>query len=365
EEIEPVITNDTYGWLLTVYKPVLDADGHCVCYAAADISMHELESEVRGFIAKMLSLFAGFFAMVVSVGLWFADFNMILPVNTIATVANDFAYNSTEERDKSVLRVRDMDIRTGDEIENLYHAILKLASDSMRQVEQITEKNDLINRMQNSMILVLAEMVESRDANTGQHVRKTAAYVEIIMDQLKKEGIFVEDLTDEFIQDVINSAPLHDIGKITIPDAILNKPGRLDDEEFAIMRSHAAAGRDIISDIIEMVPDSKFLREARNLAAHHHERWDGKGYPDRLSGEEIPLSARIMAVADVFDALVSTRSYKKGFPFEKAMDIIREGVGTQFDPQVAEAFIHASDRVREVAESFGEVYETQNNLTKS
>ncbi|MBQ9632410.1 MAG: HD domain-containing protein, partial [Lachnospiraceae bacterium] len=152
----------------------------------------------------------------------------------------------------------------------------------------------------------------------------------------------------------INSAPLHDIGKITIPDAILNKPGRLDDAEFEIMRSHAAAGRDIISNIIDMVPDSDFLKEARDLAAHHHERCDGKGYPDRLSGEEIPLSARIMAVADVFDALVSKRSYKDGFPFEKAMSIIREGIGTQFDPQVAEAFMRSADRVREVAESFKE-----------
>ena len=363
ESIEPIVSNDKYGWLLTVYVPVYDSEGHCQCYAAADISMSDLKNNMQNFIVKMLSLFLGFFVLVVSVGLWIADYNVILPVNTIAAVANDFAYNSEVERDESVVRIRDLDIRTGDEIENLYHAILKLAADTMRQLGQITEKSRHIENLQHSMILVLADMVESRDENTGQHVRKTSAYVEIIIEELRREGLFSDQLTDEFAEDVIHSAPLHDIGKITIPDAILNKPGRLNDDEFMIMRSHAAAGRDIISNIIEMVPDSQFLKEARNLAAHHHERWDGKGYPDGLSGEDIPLSARIMAVADVFDALVSTRSYKKGFPFEKAISIIEEGIGTQFDPQVARAFLNISDKARNIAENFEETLEEKGSLS--
>ncbi len=352
--IEPVVSNDRFGWLLTFYEPVDNSKGECVCYAAADISMYVLENELRRFIARMLSLLLGFFALILATSLWFTDYNITLPINTIAMTAGDFAYKTEEDREESVHKIRDLDIRTGDEIENLYHAVLKLSADTMRQLGQISEKNDKIEKMQHSLILVLADMVESRDENTGQHVRKTSAYVELIINELKREGMFVDRLTDEFIYDVINSAPLHDIGKITIPDAILNKPGRLDDNEFMIMRSHAAAGRDIISNIIDMVPDSEFLKEARNLAAHHHERWDGKGYPDGLSGEEIPLSARIMAVADVFDALVSTRSYKKGFPFEKAMDIIKEGIGTQFDPTVAEAFLKVSEEARVIAESFGE-----------
>lgn len=197
-------------------------------------------------------------------------------------------------------------------------------------------------------------MVESRDQNTGDHVRKTAAYVAIIMRELRKEHIYEDQLTDEFMADVINSAPLHDVGKIHVPDAILNKPGKLTDEEFEQMKEHTTAGRDIITQAMNTVSDanSTYLAEARNLAHYHHEKWNGKGYPDGLQGTDIPLSARIMAVADVFDALVSRRSYKEPFTFEKAMDIIREGGGTHFDPNVAEAFIRAGDEVRTIMNTY-------------
>ena len=152
----------------------------------------------------------------------------------------------------------------------------------------------------------------------------------------------------------MNAAPLHDIGKIHVSDVILNKPARLTDEEFKEMQKHTTLGSKIIDRAIDMVPDSVYLKEAKNLSEYHHEKWNGKGYPYGISGEEIPLSARIMAVADVFDALVSRRSYKEPFSFEKAMDIIRTDAGTHFDPLVAEAFLGAEEEVRKVAESFGQ-----------
>ena len=141
------------------------------------------------------------------------------------------------------------------------------------------------------------------------------------------------------------------MGKIRVPDALLNKPGRLNDEEFAQMRKHAVDGGEIIRRAIHTVArnDTGYLREAENMACYHHEKWDGSGYPEGLRGEEIPLSARVMAVADVFDALVSVRSYKKGFPVDKALDIIREGSGTHFDPNIVRAFMDAEDEVRRVA----------------
>jgi response regulator RpfG family c-di-GMP phosphodiesterase len=215
-------------------------------------------------------------------------------------------------------------------------------------------QNEKINKLQNGLIMVLADMVESRDENTGDHVRKTAAYVNLIAQELRKAHIYEDQLTDEFIRDVVNSAPLHDVGKIHIPDAILNKPGKLTDEEFEKMKTHTTAGSDIITKAMSMVSDtsSSYLEEARNLAHYHHEKWNGKGYPEGLKGEEIPLSARIMAVADVFDALVSRRSYKDPFPFEKAMDIIREGSGSHFDPNIAEVFIKASDEVRRIMNTY-------------
>ena len=155
------------------------------------------------------------------------------------------------------------------------------------------------------------------------------------------------------MRDVVNSAPLHDIGKIQVSDTILNKPGKLTDEEFEIMKTHTTAGAEVIANAIKMVSaeNSGYLNEAMDLAHYHHEKWNGTGYPCGLKGEETPLSARIMAVADVFDALISKRSYKEGFPFEKAMAIIDEGSGSHFDPQVAGAFLRASDEVYRVMNS--------------
>ena len=224
---------------------------------------------------------------------------------------------------------------------------------SREQAEQYKKQNESISRLQNGLILVMADLVESRDQCTGDHVRKTAEYTRIIMDQMRRDGVYPDVLTDAFVEDVVRSAPLHDIGKIHVSDVILNKPGKLTDEEFAEIKEHTTAGRDIIGSAINMVSEesSGYLNEAKNLAFCHHEKWNGTGYPQGLSGEDIPLSARIMAVADVFDALVSKRSYKDGMPFEKAVEIIREGIGTHFDPKVAEAFLRAEDEVKRVAAS--------------
>ncbi|MCR5337229.1 MAG: HD domain-containing protein [Lachnospiraceae bacterium] len=350
--IDPIITDDTYGWLLTVYRPVYDKDGNCVCYAAADVSMNRLRENSYTFFAKLISLFLGFFVLMLAFGMWLAEYNIIMPVNSMAYSASAFAFNTEEAREHGVERIRELNIHTGDEIENLYRAFSKTTQDSMQYVEDIQTQSETITKMQNGLILVLADMVESRDQNTGDHVRKTAAYTKIIMEGLKKEGYYVDQLTDEFIYDVYHSSPLHDVGKIQVSDVILNKPGRLTEEEFEIMKTHTTAGRDIIQKAIEIVPDSGYLMEARNLAEYHHEKWDGSGYPYGLSADNIPLSARIMAVADVFDALVSRRSYKEPFSFEKAMTIISDGAGNHFDPLVAKVFVAAADEVRRVAEGF-------------
>ena len=192
----------------------------------------------------------------------------------------------------------------------------------------------------------MADMVENRDSDTGAHIQKTAAYVRIIVEGLRKKGYYAGKITPKFISDVVRSAPLHDVGKINISDKILNKPGKLTDEEFEIMKSHTTAGRKIIERAIGMVEGENYLKEARNMAAYHHERWDGKGYPEGLHGEVIPLSARIMAVADVFDALTSPRVYKPAFSLEKALTIIEEGKGTQFDEKCVEVLMDSLDEVK-------------------
>ena len=223
------------------------------------------------------------------------------------------------------------------------------------QAEQTRSIRQLLNetaKMQDGLIMVMADFVENRDSDTGAHVQKTAAYVKIIVEALYKQGIYLETITPKFMSDVVRSAPLHDVGKIKIPDRVLNKPGKLTDEEYEIMKTHTTHGKQIMDSVISTVEGEHYLKEARNMAAYHHERWDGKGYPEKLAGEEIPLSARIMSVADVFDALSSPRVYKPAFSFEKSIEIIEEGKGTQFDPKCVEAFMDSLDEVREVLKKY-------------
>lgn len=352
KEIEPIISDDTYGWLLTVYVPVYDSYGVCQCYAAVDVSMEEIRDQAREYLKEIGMIFALMMIMILYADFRLIKTHLILPMNQITQMAEVFAFNNEDTLEKNLEQIRKLKIHTSDELESLYQAFLKMTEDTMRYTKDLQNKNDTIAKMQNALIMTLADLVESRDENTGQHIRKTAAYVKIILDEMKREGVYKEELTEKFAEDVYNSAPLHDIGKIAVPDAILNKPGKLTKEEFDIMKKHTTAGGKILSSIIAMVPESHYLEEAINLATYHHERWDGKGYPIGLAGENIPLSARIMAVADVFDALVSKRSYKEGFPLDKAMDIIIEESGTHFDPQLVNLFVAAKDRVYKVAKEF-------------
>ena len=354
EEIEPIISNDSYGWLLTVYSPLKDDMGNTVCYLAADISMADVISDESSFLARIIALFSAFFVLVCAVVLWLAKFSLILPVNSISRASNNFMFDNENVRGRSADQISVLNIHTGDELENLYDSVNQMSQETVQYIAEAQEKNETIARMQSNLIMVMADLVESRDKFTGDHVRNTAAYTQVIMNQMRREGIYPDELTNEFMSNVFKSAPLHDVGKIVVSDTILNKPGRFTEEEFAIMKRHTIAGAEILESAKGAVSESSYLDEAQNLAAYHHEKWNGTGYPYGLAGEDIPLSARIMAVADVFDALVSKRSYKEGFPIEKALSIIEEGIGSHFDPQVARAFLHAQDKARAIAEKSNE-----------
>ena len=352
KNIPPIISDDTYGWLLTVYIPVRDDEGLCHCYAAVDMSMDSLRQQSREFLLQLAAIFALIFIIILAIEYQLINSGLISPVNKMAHSAEEFAFKNEDSIEKNLEQIENLNIHTGDEIENLYHAFVKMTEDSVQYTKDVKNKTETISKMQNALIITLADLVESRDENTGQHIKKTAAYVKIILDEMKRMGIYADQITEEFAENVYESAPLHDIGKIAVPDSILNKPGKLTPEEFDIMKKHTTAGGKILTSILELVPDSHYLYEAVNLATYHHERWDGKGYPTGLSGENIPLSARIMAVADVFDALVSKRSYKKGFPFDKAINIIIEESGTHFDSKVVDAFLAAKDKVFKVSQEF-------------
>lgn len=195
------------------------------------------------------------------------------------------------------------------------------------------------------MVMGFGILVDSRDENTGDHVQRTTAYVKLLARELRERGFFLDTLTNNYIEDLVMAAPLHDIGKISIPDAILLKPGKLTDAEFEIMKTHAARGSEIIKELFSSMSDDEYERIAYNVARHHHEKWNGKGYPDKLSGTQIPLCARIMAVADVFDAISSRRCYRNAMPPKKCFAIIENGAGKDFDPIVAGTFLEMKDEI--------------------
>lgn len=195
-----------------------------------------------------------------------------------------------------------------------------------------------VNRIQHAVISGLADMVEARDDLTGMHIHNTSLYVAIVAKALQKKKGKNGILTDEYVETMIEAAPLHDIGKITISDTILCKPGKLTPEEYEVMKTHAARGAKMIDDIISRVGETDYLVTAKDMANYHHEKWDGTGYPQGLKGEEIPVCARIMAIADVYDALRSKRSYKEEISEPEALKIIKEGAGTHFDPELVEIF---------------------------
>ena len=207
---------------------------------------------------------------------------------------------------------------------------------------EVEKQTNHIVEMHDNLIMSMAMMVESRDNSTGGHIRRTSEGVRILIDEIKKEDDL--DLSDEFCKCIIKAAPMHDIGKIAVDDVILRKPGRFNDEEFEKMKIHSAEGARIVHEILKDTDDEAFKKIAENVAHFHHERWDGSGYPDRLKGEEIPLEARIMAIADVYDALVSKRVYKESMSFEEADRIIMEGMGTQFDAKLKPYYIKARPR---------------------
>ena len=208
----------------------------------------------------------------------------------------------------------------------------------------IRERTMQLSQMQTSIVTVLADMVENRDKGTGGHIERTSKYINILINQMRTHGVYADQMHDWDLDKIISSARMHDLGKITITDLIVNKPGKLTPSEYEVMKTHAVEGERIIDEIITRTGDGEFLTNAKLFAGTHHERWDGKGYPRGLKGEEIPLHGRIMAIVDTYDALVTERSYKKAFTDDEAIGIIRKNSGIYYDPKIVEIFCEEETR---------------------
>jgi putative two-component system response regulator len=238
------------------------------------------------------------------------------------------------------------------------HLKLKAAADFLKDKNafletEVQRRTREVQVIQDVTIMAMASLAETRDNETGNHIRRTQNYVLALAKALQSHRRFRAALDDKTIEMLYKSAPLHDIGKVGIPDAILLKPGKLTPEEFEIIKTHTTIGRDTIAAAEKLIDGpSTFLRLAREIAHYHQEKWDGSGYPEGLRGDAIPVSARLMALADVYDALISKRVYKPPFPHEKAVAIITEGSGKHFDPDVVAAFLMIEGQFRSIAERF-------------
>lgn len=229
-------------------------------------------------------------------------------------------------------------IRRTLELEGYRQSLERLVEQQLRRITQL----------QSDIIITMANLIESRDGTTGEHVKRTSVYTRFLANKMLENGVYAEELNRPFIDCLCKAVPMHDIGKITVPDHILSKPGPLTPEEYEIMKNHAAEGGKIIRDSMGRIADKSFVDVACDLATYHHEKWNGDGYPEGLSKLDIPLSARILAVADVFDALVSKRQYKDEMTIEEALEIMEKERGESFDPVILDVFENSKDELRQL-----------------
>lgn len=222
--------------------------------------------------------------------------------------------------------------------------------------DQVRERTKQLEGLQDALIISMASLAETRDNETGHHIRRTQHYILELAKELSIHPKFSEQLTPKNIDLIYKTAPLHDIGKVGVPDRILLKPGRLSPEEFEEMKRHTIYGRDTLDAAEKTLgTQENFLKTARDIAYFHHEKWDGTGYPEGIAGEEIPVCARLMAIVDVYDALISRRPYKEPMTHEQAYAIITDGLGTHFDPEAVQAFCDIKDKVAQIALKYADI----------
>jgi len=271
---------------------------------------------------------------------------IVKPLTDIGDIVNQVGQGNLDVR---------VDISRGDELGAISEQINAMVRD-------LKEQNRQIQTTQDVTIQALASLAETRDNETGGHIRRTQNYVRHLAIHLKSHPKFSAVLTPENIELLYKSAPLHDVGKVGVKDSILLKPGKLTEEEFEEMKKHAIYGRDAIKMAEKDLGTTSFLRFASEIAYTHHEKWDGSGYPQKLSGENIPVSGRLMALADVYDALISKRVYKPPFPHTKAVEIIKEGKGKHFDPDIVDAFLKIESEFQKTAIEFADSEEERHTV---
>jgi len=323
-------TDNQLGHVITRYAAVYDKKNKPMALVGVDLSFDEVHQKImtnfaKGLLFEFLCLFTIYIGLVL-----YLEQIFIKPVMLISSRMNNFIIEN-----KPGLEPIKLD--SGDEIASMADSFNRMAADINSYVRQISDT-------QMETIFSLAKLAQSRDDDTGKHLERVQQYCYVLTQKLSQDSPYCDLIDDNFTKNIVNASTLHDIGKVGITDLILLKPGKLTNDEFLEMKRHTVLGAQTLKEVHSKFGNNSFIEMGMIIANSHHERWDGKGYPEGLQGEEIPLAARIMAIADVYDALGTKRVYKDPFPQEKCIEIIKEGRATQFDPVIVDAFLEVADK---------------------
>lgn len=323
-------TDNEFGHVITRYATVYDAQHKPIALVGVDLSFFDVNYKImmnflRGLLFIVVSLVTIYLALI-----FYLKHVFIKPVMLISSRMKNFIVENKPGYEP-------IKINSEDELASMADSFNRMAADINSYVKKISET-------QMETIFSLAKLAQSRDDDTGKHLERVQQYCYVLAEKLSQDSPYSDLIDYNFINNIVNASALHDIGKVGIVDSILLKPGRLTPEEFSEMKKHTVIGQKTLADVHSQFGENAFIEMGMLIANYHHERWDGNGYPEGLKGEEIPLAARIMAIADVYDALGTKRVYKDAFPQEKCIEIIKEGSGTQFDAIIVDAFLEVADK---------------------
>ena len=335
----------TRNGISVAYCMPLSGEGDRRVYLCAGVLKDSIDEENSIFLKRNLIALAAVMVVILVGTLLLIEFKIVIPIKKIGKIVWQAANTESSE---FIEELRDNYIKSGNEIENIYHSLINVYTQKVRLVGSVNSADD-------ESIDSVVWLIQRMDVLNSDHLDNFIEYIMLILAELKEKSQYSDELTRSMYGNILLAAPLHDVGKLVIPEEIVNKPGKLTDEEFEIMKKHCKYGEAIISDIYESNKSEGYLEYAREMALHHHEKWDGTGYPHGLKGEEIPLYVRIVTIATVFDTLVSERPYSRAFSFREAMKILVSEKGKLFDPVLVDIFIQSKRKFYEIYEKNKEI----------
>lgn len=333
-------TNNKFGHVITKYAVVYNNKNEPIALVGADVSVDRINHMILINFLKGLIFIVCLLAIIHGLLIQYLDRIFIKPILQISSKMNNFIAENKPGHEP-------IQLNSSDELASMANSFNRMAADINSFVKRISD-------MQMETIFSLAKLAQSRDDDTGKHLERVQQYCYLLAQKLSEDSPYSNYINDTFINNIVNASALHDIGKVGISDLILLKPGKLTPEEFAEIQKHTTIGYETLKEVHSKFGNNSFIEMGMIIAHSHHEKWDGTGYPQKLKGEEIPLAARIMAVADVYDALSTKRVYKDAFAQEKCIEIIKEGKGTHFDPVIVDAFLEITNKFNKVREDLSD-----------